>query len=508
MPNMLFANNANTTLSSSLTNVATTMSVTSATGFPSPTGSQYFYCTLADAATQTTIEIVKVTAVSGTTFTIVRGQDGTSGTAFSAGDVVSLRLVRASLNDFPKLDEVNTFSQPQTFSAAPITSTLTGFVYGNGASAQTVATNAQLLTLLGTLPVSNGGTGLTTLTTGYIPYGNGTSAFSSSSNLNFDGNNLGLGTSTPSSTYSNRRTAYLGAIGTSIGGVSGGVNLEIRNNTYLNAAGNEILATTNGATIYVMLNGDHRWYTAPSGTAGTTASYTQQLTLFNSGGVSIGNTTDPGAGSLSVNGYVSAASFRPTSATIPTNGLFLPAANKIGFSANSTEVARFDGSANFYINCTSTPSSTVSGLVLNNPLAAPSIWATGTYTGAAYMQQFVNGNGTVGYIFINGSVTTFASISDYRLKENVVRLTNALDTINKLNPVTYDWIADKSKGQGFIAHELQAVVPDCVTGEKDAVNPDGSIKPQGVDTSFLVSTLTAAIQELNAKFDAYVASHP
>ncbi len=112
---MLFANNCNTTLSGSLTNVATTMSVTSATGFPSPTGSQYFYCTLADAATQTTIEIVKVTAVSGTTFTIVRGQDGTSGTAFSSGAVVSLRLVRASLNDFPKLDETNSFSQNQTF---------------------------------------------------------------------------------------------------------------------------------------------------------------------------------------------------------------------------------------------------------------------------------------------------------------------------------------------------------------------------------------------------------
>ena len=117
MANMLFANNCNTTLSGSLTNVATTMSVTSATGFPSPTGSEYFYCTLADAATQTTIEIVKVTAVSGTTFTITRGQDGTTGTAFSSGAVVSLRLVRANLNDFPKLDEANTFTQAQTFSA-------------------------------------------------------------------------------------------------------------------------------------------------------------------------------------------------------------------------------------------------------------------------------------------------------------------------------------------------------------------------------------------------------
>jgi len=107
---MLFANNCNTTLNGGISAIATSMVVTSATGFPSPTGSQYFYCTLADAATQTTIEIVKVTAVSGTTFTIVRGQDGTTGTAFASGDVVSLRLVRASLNNFPKLDETNTFT--------------------------------------------------------------------------------------------------------------------------------------------------------------------------------------------------------------------------------------------------------------------------------------------------------------------------------------------------------------------------------------------------------------
>ena len=107
---MLFANNCNTTLNGGITAIATSMVVTSATGFPSPTGSQYFYCTLADAATQTTIEIVKVTAVSGTTFTIVRGQDGTTGTIFASGAVVSLRLVAASLNDFPKLDEVNTFT--------------------------------------------------------------------------------------------------------------------------------------------------------------------------------------------------------------------------------------------------------------------------------------------------------------------------------------------------------------------------------------------------------------
>ena len=58
-----------------------------------------------------------------------------------------------------------------------------------------------------------------------------------------------------------------------------------------------------------------------------------------------------------------------------------------------------------------------------------------------------------------------------------------------------------SQSQGFIAHELQEVCPSAVTGEKDAVNEDGSIKPQGIDTSFLVATLTAAIQEQQAIID-------
>ena len=146
MANMLFANNCNTTLSSSLTNVATTMSVTSATGFPAPTGSQYFYCTLADAATQTTIEIVKVTAVSGTTFTIVRGQDGTTGTIFASGAVVSLRLVRANLTDFALLDEANTFTGANAY----------------GTPASIVLTNAS-----GTASINiNGTVGATTASTG------------------------------------------------------------------------------------------------------------------------------------------------------------------------------------------------------------------------------------------------------------------------------------------------------------------------------------------------------
>jgi hypothetical protein len=122
-----------------------------------------------------------------------------------------------------------------------------------------------------------------------------------------------------------------------------------------------------------------------------------------------------------------------------------------------------------------------------------------------YPGYFYHNGGLKGYISVNSSSTTYASISDYRLKENVQPMQNALARVAALKPVTYKWKVDGSDGQGFIAHELQAVCPDAVVGEKDAVKEDGSIKPQGIDTSFLVATLTAAIQEQQAIITALTA---
>jgi hypothetical protein len=121
---------------------------------------------------------------------------------------------------------------------------------------------------------------------------------------------------------------------------------------------------------------------------------------------------------------------------------------------------------------------------------------------------FVNPNGAVGSIRTNGSATTFNTSSDYRLKENIAPMTGALAKVAQLKPVTYKWKIDGTDGEGFIAHELAEVCPSAVSGEKDAVDKNGKIKPQGIDVSFLVATLTAAIQELKAEFDAYKAAHP
>jgi hypothetical protein len=119
-----------------------------------------------------------------------------------------------------------------------------------------------------------------------------------------------------------------------------------------------------------------------------------------------------------------------------------------------------------------------------------------------YPAIFYRNSTTAGYITTSGNTVSYATSSDYRLKENIAPMTGALATVSALKPVTYKWKVDGSSGQGFIAHELQAVVPECVTGEKDAVDEEGKPIYQGIDTSFLVATLTAAIQELKAEVDS------
>jgi hypothetical protein len=108
------------------------------------------------------------------------------------------------------------------------------------------------------------------------------------------------------------------------------------------------------------------------------------------------------------------------------------------------------------------------------------------------------GGSDVGSISVTASATAYNTSSDYRLKENIASMTGALAKVALLKPVTYKWKVDGSDGEGFIAHELAEVKPDCVSGDKDAVDKDGKPVYQGIDTSFLVATLTAAIQELKA----------
>jgi hypothetical protein len=170
----------------------------------------------------------------------------------------------------------------------------------------------------------------------------------------------------------------------------------------------------------------------------------------------------------------------------------------------------FDGSGNFQVGGTTNYgpgkiAPTFNGTTTNGI----SLTETTDTDGSAYL-AFRNSSGVaVGTVTRNGaSAVAYNTSSDYRLKNTIAPMTGALARVALLRPVTYKWNADGSDGEGFIAHELAEVCPDAVTGAKDAVDPQGKPQYQGIDTGFLVATLTAAIQELKAEFDAYKASHP
>jgi hypothetical protein len=233
--------------------------------------------------------------------------------------------------------------------------------------------------------------------------------------------------------------------------------------------------------------------------------------------------TDSGS-YLEMNGFDSNPFYCVVAGSSVTAGVFGTQANiPTVFFTNNTEQARIDTSGNLLVGTTTTsgtsriravsgaadfrfgqgvgPSAAYSAyLLIGSGVNGFSIEASGT--GAVATLQFTNPNGQVGSVVISGSTTAYNTSSDYRLKHDIQPMTGALAKVAQLKPVTYKWNADDSESQGFIAHELQEVVPECVSGEKDAVDAEGNPQYQGIDTSFLVATLTAAIQELSAKNDA------
>jgi hypothetical protein len=124
-------------------------------------------------------------------------------------------------------------------------------------------------------------------------------------------------------------------------------------------------------------------------------------------------------------------------------------------------------------------------------------------SGTRFFMYFTYNGTNVGSIQGTSSSTQFATSSDYRLKQNITDITDGIARVKQLNPLRFNFIVDpENTVDGFIAHEVQDIVPEAISGEKDAVNEDGSIRPQGIDQSKLVPLLTAALREAIALIES------
>ena len=111
------------------------------------------------------------------------------------------------------------------------------------------------------------------------------------------------------------------------------------------------------------------------------------------------------------------------------------------------------------------------------------------------------GGSFIGGIDVSTSAVTYATSSDYRLKENVDYTWDATARLKQLKPARFNFIVDDTNTlvDGFLAHEVSSIVPEAISGEKDAVDDNGNIDPQCIDQSKLVPLLVKTIQELEAR---------
>jgi len=174
---------------------------------------------------------------------------------------------------------------------------------------------------------------------------------------------------------------------------------------------------------------------------------------------------------------------------------------------SETERMRINSAGDLLVGTTSdTLSGTDAGFVFKADGNASFV----TGTGVMYMRRTVSNsvhikfrsttNASVGQISSDGSNTTYSTSSDYRLKENINYTWDATTKLKQLKPAEFNFIAGNTATQnGFLAHEVQSVVPLAVNGVKDAVDNDGNIDPQSIDHSKLVPLLVKTIQELEAR---------
>ena len=190
--------------------------------------------------------------------------------------------------------------------------------------------------------------------------------------------------------------------------------------------------------------------------------------------------------------------------------------DSLRFGTGDTERMRIDSSGHFFFSTTSQGVAgghfnidgsgsgrnafSVKGTTGNYVMVSDAGGSTGDHIN---FRNYTGGDNETGRIKDDGSNVTYHTTSDYRLKENVVAISDGISRVKQLNPIRHTWINNPTPGtiDGWLAHELDEVCPYAVDGEKDATNPDGSINPQGVDYGRITPLLTAALKEAIAKIE-------
>jgi hypothetical protein len=200
----------------------------------------------------------------------------------------------------------------------------------------------------------------------------------------------------------------------------------------------------------------------------------------------------------------------------------------VDVDAGSAERMRIDASGKTFVtNDSNVSDNNNANLCVNHSVSTRGINLHTTGTGGSDRITFQNDNGTVGTINTSGSSTSYGTSSDYRLKENVVADWDATTRLKQLNPVRFNFIADADTTvDGFLAHEVQDIVPEAITGTHNGMRDEeyevtpavldeggNEVTPammgtrsvpdyQGIDQSKLVPLLVKTIQELEARITA------
>ena len=171
------------------------------------------------------------------------------------------------------------------------------------------------------------------------------------------------------------------------------------------------------------------------------------------------------------------------------------------YEGNSTADLNIDSSGKIFMG-TATSADGFLQVKANNQSDVLLILADTSGSGGAAIRFKVDGS-AVGSITNNASSTAYNTSSDYRLKENVDYTWDATTRLKQLKPARFNFIADSDKiVDGFLAHEVSSIVPESITGEKDAVDDNGDAVYQQIDQSKLVPLLVKTIQELEARITA------